>query len=174
MTTEAVQKGVASDGHGTVLWVPAIADLTKPTIAELTAETVIALTYGLATDGFDHQTNITKITTGRYTLDQALKLDGKIEDTVTLKWVYNRTTPTAVETSLGTPGTAGNIVKILGYENGFTISETTKINAIIPVETSIPIDVPPTENTELMKQMELNVTGKVRREHEITVQTTAG
>jgi len=171
MTAEDVQLGTAADGHGTVLWVPAIADLSKPTVAELTAETVIPITYGLATDGFDHQTTIATITTGRYTLDQALELDGKVTDTVELKWVYNRTTPTAVETALGTPGVTGNLVKILGYENGFTIDETTKINAIIPGTTSIPRDVPPTENSELMKIQKINVTGKVYREHEITVST---
>ena len=169
MADEPVQKGTASDGHGIILWVPAIADLTKPTVAELTAEGVKRLTYGLTADGFAHDTSIAKITVGRYTLDQALELDGVITDTVEVRWVYNRTTPTDIETALGEPGVDGNVVKILGYPNDHTISATTKINAIIPVTTSIPRDVPPTANSELVKVQSLNVRGKVRREHEITV-----
>jgi hypothetical protein len=169
MTFESVQQGQAADGHGIVLFVPSIADIYHPTVAELTAGTVKKLTYGLATDGFDHQTSVATITVGRYTLDQALELDGVITDTVEVKWIYNRSTPTAIETALGTPGIAGNLVKILGYANDYTIAPTTKINAIIPFCTSIPRDVPPAANTELMKIQKLNVTGKVAREHEITV-----
>jgi hypothetical protein len=167
---EAVQKGQASDGHGIVLFVTTIADIYEPTVAELTAGTVKKITYGLSPDGFNHETNIATITTGRYTLDQALELDGVITDTVEVRYVYNRTTPTVVETALGTPGTAGYIVKILGYENDHTIDATTKINAIIPIVTSVPRDVPPTANSELLKVLKLNVSGKVAREHEITVQ----
>ena len=170
MAFEPVQKGTASDGHGIVLWVPAIADLTKPTIAELTATGVKRLTYGLTSDGFTHETSIAKITVGRFTLDQALELDGVVTDTVEVRWVYNRATPTDIETALGVPGVDGNIVKILGYPNDHEIDEDTKINAIIPVTTSIPRDVPPTQNSELVKVQSLNVRGKVRREHEIQVQ----
>lgn len=170
MAFEPVQKGTASDGHGIVLWVPAIADLTKPTVAELTGASVKRLTYGLTADGFTHDTTVAKITVGRFTLDQALELDGTITDTVEVRWVYNRTNPTDIETALGAPGVDGNIVKILGYPNDHEIDEDTKINAIIPVTTSIPRDVPPTANSELVKVQSLNVRGKVRREHEITVQ----
>ncbi len=169
MPYEEVQRGQAADGHGIVLWVPTIEDLANPTVAELTAGTVKRITYGLTPDGFNHDTSVATITTGRYTLDQALELDGKITDTVEVRWVYNRTTPTVVETTLGTPGVSGNLVKILGYRNDHVIDEDTKINAIIPVTTSIPRDVPPTENSELVKVQKLNVTGRVFREHEITV-----
>lgn len=169
MPYEEVQRGQAADGHGIVLWVPTIADLANPTVAELTAGTVKRITYGLTPDGFNHDTSVATITTGRYTLDQALELDGKITDTVEVRWVYNRTTPTVVETTLGTPGVSGNLVKILGYRNDHVIDEDTKINAIIPVTTSVPRDVPPTENSELVKVQKLNVTGRVFREHEITV-----
>lgn len=170
MAFEPVQKGTPADGHGIVLAVPTIANLAEPTVVELTAGTVKRATYGLATDGFDWQTAIAKITTGRYTLAQALQLDGVITDTVVVKWVYNRTTPTDVETLFGTPGTETNIVVIYGYPNDHVIDASTKINGIIPVTTSIPREVPPTTNSELMKIQDLNVSGKVYREHEITVQ----
>lgn len=169
MPYEEVQRGQAADGHGIVLWVPTIENLANPTVAELTAGTVKRITYGLTPDGFNHDTSVATITTGRFTLDQALELDGKITDTVEVRWVYNRTTPTAVESTLGTPGVSGNLVKILGYRNDHVIDEDTKINAIIPVTTSVPRDVPPTENSELVKVQKLNVTGRVFREHEITV-----
>lgn len=167
---EKVQRGQAADGRGIVLWVPAIEDPTKPKIAELTAASVKRLTYGLTADGFNHGITVATITVGRYTLDQALEMDGTITDTLEVRWVYNRVNPTDVETVLGTPGVEGNIVHILGYPNDHEIDEDTKINAILPVVTGLPRDVPPTANSELAKVQKLNIAGKVRREHEITVQ----
>lgn len=162
MAEEAVQEGFPSDGNGNVLWASAIADPSAPTVAEIAAATPI--TYGLMPDGFNHQTTINSVTTGRYTLRQALEQDGTVIDTVEIKWPYNRTTPTAVETAVGTPGTAGFIIHSLGYENGHTYAEDDVLNAVIPVKTSIPRDVPPTANTEAAKIQKLNVTGTVHRE----------
>ncbi len=162
--TEQVQRGTAADGHGIVLWAPTIADPKKPKLTELTGSSVVRLTYGLARDGFTHETEIATVTSGRYTLAQALQYDGTVTDNVTVKWVYNRETPTQVETTLGVPGVAGNIVHILGYPNDHVLAAGDKVNAVIPVETSIPKDIPPTENTELMKEQRLNVTGTVERE----------
>lgn len=159
---ETVEKGFASDGRGIVLWVDTIADPSAPTAAELAAGEPI--TYGLAPDGFTHETSIATITTGRYTLAQALELDGIVTDTVEVRWVYNRQTPTTVETTLGTPGTDGFIVHSLGYANGHVFAAADVINAVIPVTTSIPRDVPPTQNVEAMKVQKLNVRGTVHRE----------
>lgn len=164
MAAEDVQLGQAADGFGIVLWVPTIADISAPTVAELGAGTVVPLTYGITPDGFQHNTTINTVTTGRYTLRQALELDGTVVDTVEVTYVYNRETPTEVETAIGTPGTVGNIVHALGYPNGHTFVATDVINAIIPVKTSIPRDVPPTQNSELAKMVKLNVTGEVQRE----------
>lgn len=162
MVAETVQEGFPSDGNGNVLWVTTIADPANPTAAELAAGDPI--TYGLAPDGFNHQTTINTVTSGRYTLAQALELDGTVVDTVVVKYVYNRETPTDTETALGTPGTDGFIVHSLGYENGHTFVADDVINAIIPVKTSIPKDVPPTANSEAYKELKLNVTGTVQRE----------
>lgn len=164
MSEELIQEGQAADGHGQVLFVPVIADLDKPTVAELTAEGVVPLTYGLTPDGFQHSTTIATITTGRYTLAQALEKDGVITDTLEVTYVYSRETPTEVEIAIGKQGVVGNIVHILGYENGHELAPDDKINAIIPMRTSVPRDVPPTQNTELAKVVKCNVTGRVRRE----------
>ena len=169
LAREEVQVGVASDGNGIVLLVPPLADRTKPKVSELTAAGVIKITYGLAGDGFDHQTTVNKIEADRYTLAQALSLDGTKDDSITFKYVYNRSTPTEVEAALGTPGIDYDVVKILGYPNDHVITATTKINAIIPITTSLATDVPPAKNTELYKQMTPNIRGEVAREHEITV-----
>lgn len=164
MPLETVQNGQAADGFGLVLFVPTIANPAAPTVAELSAGTVKKITYGLAPDGFDHQTSVATITTGRYTLQQALELDGVITDTVEIKYVYNRQTPTVVELALGTVGTTGYLVEMLGYANGTAIAAAQKINAVIPIRSSIARDVPPTANSELMKILKLNVTGTVYRE----------
>lgn len=163
MPLESVQVGQAADGFGLVLFVPTIANPAAPTVAELTAGTVKKLTYGLAGDGFDHQTQVATITSGRYTLAQALELDGVITDTLEVKYVYNRQTPTVVELALGTQGTTGYIVKRMGYDNGTAIAAGQKIT-VIPIRSSVARDVPPTANSELMKIQKLNVTGTVYRE----------
>lgn len=164
MATEAVQKGAAADGRGIVLWVPTIADTDNPTLAELTATGVKKLTYGLTGDGFDLAVTINNITSTRYTLAQALKLEGTKDYTLTLRYVYNRETPTDAEVTLGTKGTEGFIAHILGYENGHVLEATDKINAIIPIRTATSTDVPPTANTELAKQMIPEIIGEVKTE----------
>lgn len=162
MALEEVQQGTAADGNGLVLFVPAIADPTAPTVTELTAVGVIPLTYGLAPDGFDHQTSVATITVGRYTLAQALELDGVITDTVVLKYVWQGTEDDVVRTAL-TPGTRGYVVKRLAVPNGTPVAAE-QLVTIIPVQASIQTDVPPTANTELMKQQKLNITGVVQRD----------
>lgn len=171
---EPVQEGVASDGNGIVLVCAPFADIRRPTLAELTASSTYRITYGLTTDGFDHQTDIAKITTGRWMLKQALSKDGVITDTVIFRYVYNRETPTEVEEMLGIPGVDYDIVVINGYPNGHVIDEDTKINVIIPITTSISKDVPPTTNTELAKEMSPNIRGEVAREHEIQIVAGSG
>lgn len=168
MANEPIQKGFAVDDRGIVLWVPTIADVFNPTVAELTATGVVRLTGGLTPDGFNHQPTVNKVTSGRYAMKQVLTYDGTISDEVTLRYVYNRTTPTEVEEAIGTPGVDGNIVHILGYPNDHTIAAGTKVNAVIPVTTSISTDVPATANTEAFKEQKPNVRGEVAREVEVT------
>lgn len=162
---ENVQRGFAADGRGTVLFATTLANPAAPTDDEIAAATPI--TYGLTPDGFAHDTTIATITTGRYTLAQALELDGTVTDTVEVRYVYNRATPTAVETTLGTPGTNGYIIHSLGYANGHVFTAGDVLNAVIPVSTSIPRDVPPTQNSEAVKIQKLNVVGQVYREVEV-------
>ncbi|RKT33675.1 hypothetical protein DEU34_2279 [Microbacterium sp. AG1240] len=162
---ENVQPGFAADGRGTVLWAETLAVPSAPTAAEIADAT--PLTYGLTADGFMHDTTIATITTGRYTLAQALELDGTVTDTVEVRWVYNRVTPTDVETTLGTPGTDGYLIHSLGYPNGHTFVAGDVLNAVIPVTTSIPRDVPPAQNSEAVKIQKLNVRGQVHREVEV-------
>jgi len=167
MPDEDVQIGQAADGYGRVLWVPAIADVDDVLLSELTASGVIPLTYGLSPDGFRHETTVSTVTSGRYTLQQALELDGTITDTLELQYVYNRENPTEVEQAV-TDGATGFVVHQLGYANETALAAGQKLNAVIPVKASIARDVPPTANTELMKVRKLNVTGKVGRESTIS------
>lgn len=162
--SEDWQTGFAVDNHGIVLWVPVIADPTKPTVAELTGSDVVRLTYGLTPDGFNHAPTVNKVTSGRYTSPQVITYDGTVSDELTLRYVYNRQTPTEVEETIGTPGVDGNIVHILGYPNDHEIVAGTKVNAVIPVTTAISTDVPATANTEAFKEQKPNVRGEVARE----------
>lgn len=162
MALEDVQPGVAADGHGLVLWVPAIAVPSAPTVTELTGTGVEKITYGLAPDGFDHQTTVATITSGRYTLAQALELDGVITDTLEVKYVWEGTEDDVVRNIL-TPGTRGFIVKRMAVANEDAVAAD-QLVTVVPVQCSIQRDVPPAQNTELMKIQKLNVTGKVERD----------
>lgn len=162
MAIEEVQRGFAADNNGIVLWVPDIADPTRPTATEIAAGT--RLTYGLTADGFQHTVEVATVTSGRYTLAQALTYDGVVTDSVEVTYVYNRETPTPVETLIGRQGEEGFIVHALGYPNDHELTTGDIVNAVIPVTTSIPRDNPPTANTEATKTVRLNVVGVVGRE----------
>ncbi|MFF8817812.1 hypothetical protein ACF07D_07435 [Leucobacter sp. NPDC015123] len=162
MSLEEVQPGTAADGNGLVLWVPAIADPSKPKVSELTGSGVEKLTYGLTPDGFAHDTTVATITSGRYTLAQALELDGVITDTVEVKYVWQGTEEDGVRNVL-TPGTKGFIVKRMALPNGTEVAAD-QLVTVIPVQCSIQRDVPPAANTELQKIQKLNVVGEVRRD----------
>lgn len=164
MANEPWQTGFAVDDRGIVLWVPAIADAFEPTVAELTASGVVRLTFGLTPDGFNHAPTVNKVTSGRYTSKQIITYDGTTSDELTLRYVYNRQTPTEVEEAIGMPGVEGNVVHILGYPNDHAIAAGTKVNAVIPVTTSLSVDVPATANTEAFKEQKPNVRGEVARE----------
>jgi hypothetical protein len=164
---EAWQDGFAIDDNGIVLWVPTIADVENPTAQELTAAGVIRLTGGLTPDGFSHTPTVNKVTSGRYARKQTITYDGTISDEVVLRYVYNRTTPTAVEEILSVTGVDGNIVHILGYPNDHVIAAGTKVNAVIPVTTSVSVDIPATANTEAFKETRPNVRAEVAREVEV-------
>lgn len=165
MAREEVQPGVAADGHGLVLWVPVIENPAAPTVEELTASGVEKLTYGLTPDGFNHETNVATITSGRFTLAQVLELDGKITDTVEVTYVWEGTESDVVRNVL-VPGTEGYIVKRMAVANAEEIAAG-QLVTVVPVKCSIQRDVPPTENTELQKVQKLNVTGTVERDVEV-------
>lgn len=159
---ESVAAGTPADGNGLVLWVPAIANPAAPTVAELTAGTVKPLTYALAPDGFDHQTSVAIITSGRYTLAQALESEGVVTDTLEVKYVYNAAQTDTASTTL-TTGTTGFVVKRLGVANGTAVQAGQKVT-VLPVKCGVKRDVPPTANTELMKIQKLLITGTVNRD----------
>lgn len=162
MAEETVAQGVVADGHGLVLFVPAIANPAAPTVTELSAVGVKKLTYSLTPDGFAHDTSVATVTSGRWTLAQALEYDGIITDTVEVTYVYTNTESDVARLTL-TPGIEGFIVKRLAIENGEAIVAD-QIVTVLPIKASIQRDVPPTQNSELAKIQKLNITGKVQRD----------
>lgn len=166
MPNEVVQAGTASDGHGIVMWVPGY-EGGPLAVADINNVANRRLTYGLSGDGFDLAVTINSITSSRYTLAQALKLEGTKDFTLTTRYVYNREEPTDAELVLGAKGTSGAFVHILGYPNGHTFVAGDIVNAIIPARIGTSTDVPPTANTELMKQMIPEITGEILLESAI-------
>lgn len=163
MATEEVQESFGYDGMGVVLHCTTIANPAAPTAAELAAGTPI--TYGLyGPTGYALETTINERTSTRYTLEQELSSEGTKKYKLTLLYVYNRETPTEVETILGTKGVAGYIVHALGYESGHVFVAGDKINDVVPIRTATSVDVPATANTDAHKQTMPSITGRVEQE----------
>lgn len=160
MTGSIVGPGKVSDGHGLVLWVPAIANPLAPTLAELTAPGVLDLTYRLFPDGFDHQSEVTKFETGRYTLAQTLENEGKQKDTIVLKYPIEGTEDDVVRLAL-TQFKRGWVVERLGTANEVPLADGQYLSVVAPVQCGKQKKIPVTANTELGKQQELLPTGKV-------------
>lgn len=166
MVRETVSEGFGYEDHGTVLWVPTIADPTKPTLAELEAGTPI--TYDLyGATGYNLVPTETPRQITRYTLGQTLSAEGTVSYVLTLLYVFNRETPTDAETTIGVRGTSGYIVHFLGYENGWEMKAGDVITDIVPVRTSRSSVVPATANTEAHKTTQPSITGEVL--HEIPI-----
>lgn len=166
MVKETVSEGFGYEDMGTVLWVPTLADPTKPTVAELAAGTPITYDlYGASGYSLELTENRRPIT--RYTLAQELSAEGTVSYVLTLLYVFNRETPTDAETTVGVRGTAGYIVHFLGYENGWTIAAGDVVTDIVPIRTARSSVVPATANTEAHKRTQPSITGEVL--HEIPV-----
>ena len=161
MPTEPIQPGKASDGNGLVLFVPTLADPSKPKVSELTGATVKKLTYGLTPDGFTASATENTVTTGRYTLEQAIELSGTVTDTLSIKYVYTGESTDVVRTTLPF-GTTGFIVQRLGYANDAAIAAS-QLVSVYPISAGRQLPDAPTANSELTITQKLNITGKVER-----------
>ena len=164
-----VAPGQVSDGFGLVLWVPAIADPKAPTVAELTASGVLDLTYKLFGDGFDHQSEVTKFETTRYTLRQTLENEGSEKDTITLKYPYVGTEADVVRLAL-TRHTTGFIVERLNIAKDVPVEADQLLSIVAPARCGKQREIPRTKNTEVGKIQDLLPTGTV----ETDVKVVAG
>lgn len=163
MSLSTIAPGQVSDGRAKVLFVPAIADPTKPTLVELNASGVIDLTYLLFGDGFDHQTEVTKFETSRYTLEQLLEQEGTVKDTIVLKYPYMGVAGDVARTGL-VRGTLGYIVERLVVANEAELAAAQLLSIVAPVRAGLQREIPRTKNTEIGKTQELLVTGRVERD----------
>lgn len=163
MSLSEVAPGQVSDGRSKVLWVPTLADPRAPKASELTASGVIDLTYRLFGDGFDHQTEVTKFETSRYTLEQLLENEGTVKDTITLKYPYMGTEADEVRTGLAR-GTTGYVVERLAVPNEDEIEADQLLSIVAPVRAGLQREIPRTKNTEIGKIQDLLVTGRVERD----------
>lgn len=163
---ETVSEGFGYEGMGTVIWVPTLADPTKPTLTEIAAGTPI--TYDLyGATGYNLAVSETRRPVTRYTLDQELDAEGTVKYTLTMLYVFNRETPTDAETTIGVRGTSGYVLHFLGYENGWDMAAGDIIADVVPVRTSRSMVVPATANTEAHKTTSPSITGEVL--HEVAI-----
>lgn len=167
--TPDVAPGQVSDGHALVLWVPTIANPKAPTVAELTASGVLDLTYKLFGDGLDHQSEVTKNTSTRYTLAQELEFEGSEKDTLVLRYPYRGTEDDVVRLAL-TRYTEGFLVERLNLPKDTAIAADQLLSIVAPVRCGKQREIPRTKNTEIGKIQDLLPIGTV----ETDVKVVAG
>lgn len=163
MSLSKVAPGQVSDGRAKVLFVPTIDVASAPTKAELEASGVIDLTYQLFGDGFDHQTEVSTFETSRYTLAQLLENEGTVKDTIKLKYPYMGSEDDEVRNGLK-QGTRGFLVERLVVENEAAFEADQLLSIVAPVLCGLQTEIPRAKNTEIGKQQNLLVTGKVERD----------
>ncbi len=163
--TSPVGPGRASDDRSLVLAIPRnlVTDPANPTLAELTHPNVLDITYLLFGDGFDHQTEVTKFDTTRYTLAQSLENEGTVKDTITLKYPYIATDDDVLRTKF-VQGSEWIIVERLVVSNDTALANGQVLSIVAPVRCGLQTEIPRTANTEIGKQQNLLVTGKVERD----------
>lgn len=159
-TVNDIAPGQVSDGHGLVLWVPAIEDPKNPKLSELTASGVVDLTYNLFGDGFEHKSEVTKNTSSRYTLAQELEFEGTEKDSITIKYPYKATDDDLVRTSL-VRGTEGFVVERLGLPKATPLAADQLLSIVAPVRCGKQREIPRTKNTEIGKIQDLLPIGTV-------------
>lgn len=167
--TPDVAPAQVSDGFGLVLWVPTIADPKNPTVTELTASGVIDLTYKLFGDGFDHQSEVTKNTSTRYTLAQDIEFEGSEKDTITLKYPYTGTEDDVVRLAL-TRYTEGFVVERLGLPKDTPIAADQLLSIVAPVRCGKQREIPRAKNTEIGKIQDLLPTGTVETDVKVVTE----
>jgi len=163
--TSTVGPGRASDDRALVLAAPkgTVADLSAPKLSELTHPDVLDITYLLFPDGFDHQTEVTKFQTGRYTLGQVLENEGTVKDSFVLKYPYLATDADVMRTKF-LQGTEWDIFERLVEHNDQPLADGQVFSIGAPVRCGLQREIPRTANTEIGKIQDLLVTGKVERD----------
>lgn len=163
MAEDAIEPGVEANGYVKVLFVPTIAVPSAPTVAELTAETAVAITYALTTTGYTHTTTEEALTTGRFTLANALQKSGKVTDEISITYVYKNDLSDTISTKLP-KGATGFLVERWALENGEEWAADQVVN-VIPIEAGQPLpDIPAENDPELTRTQRINVVGKVQRD----------
>lgn len=164
MALETVPAGRASDGNGTVWFVPTIANPAAPTAAEINAGTRI--TYSLTGDGFAHAVTENRVTANRLTLKQTIQYAGTITDEVELTYVAAYDEDDVARTVL-VEGVSGYIVTRWGVDNAVNATAA-DIVTVIPGTAGVQRPNPPATNQELTISQLWNVSGSVKRNVAVT------
>jgi len=165
MSLEEVPEGTPSDGNGLVLFVPTLADPSKPKATELAASGVVKLTYSITGDGYNHTVTINKVTANRLTLPTQLQYDGTEVDDLAITYAYTNTEGDVVRLALP-KGTQGYIVERWAVANEIDPTAGQLVD-VIPIQASVSLKNAPVTNQELTRTQALNVTGKVHRDVQI-------
>lgn len=165
MSGSTVAPGRVSDGRSKVWFVPKgiIQDRKNVQKSELENPQAIDATYALFGDGFDHQTEVTKFQTTRYTLAQILENEGQEKDSFVLKYPYVGNATDELRTKL-TRHSEWDVVERLAVENEEDLEDGQLLSIVAPVRCGLQREIPRTANTEIGKIQDLLVTGKVERD----------
>jgi len=161
MAAEDIVEGSEVNGQVSIRFATAVADPENPTVAEWDDATPI--TYQLTTSGYTHTVTAERLTTGRFSLANALQKEGKITDEISITYVYENDLSDPISTTLD-KGVTGFILERWGIENGLAGAAGQTVD-VIPVEAGIGAKLAPGDSDpELTRTKNLNVIGEVHRD----------
>lgn len=164
--TSPVPASIPADGNLRSAWVPALADPANPTLAELNAAGAVDLSCYLSgggyTPGVDEQAIVDERVCSRQTFEQP----GRVQDTLTIGYVYRPQEPVSATNKAFTTLkhlTSGYIVERWGqaYEDAWAAGQIVDVK---PAKCGVQMKQPPESNSVLRVNQKIFIVGKVERD----------
>ncbi|QTF70612.1 hypothetical protein [Arthrobacter woluwensis] len=155
-----------ADGNSLTLFVPTLADPTKPKLTELSAGTAVDLSCYLTGDGFTPSLDEQTIEDTRMCSTQDYEVPGRSKNGLTVKYIDNSNSPNAttmnkaVDTLL--KGTTGFLVTRFGkpYTTALAVGDKVTVR---PITAMTQNELPPEANSVFKVEQKLAITGPVQR-----------
>ncbi|WP_144628943.1 phage tail tube protein [Arthrobacter woluwensis] len=155
-----------ADGNSLSLFVPTLADPTKPKLTELSAPSAIDLSCYLTGDGFVPSLDEQTIDDSRYCSTQDYEVPGRSKNGLTVKYIDNTNSPNAATMNKAVEtlpkGTTGYWVTRSGKPYTAPLAVGDKVT-VRPITAMTQNELPPEANSVFKIEQKLAITGPLQR-----------